>query len=158
MASPVILQSSAQTAPKTIQLLKPGPEVLEPEPIISNFLENFQNMIKRLPGSIPEASEYDKLAIFSGNPAIHDNPSLKGDELWEVVNPLLKEVLGWGMEGDMDDIIRRGKNGLDGLANFVKHFVVKRGVSLGLFEGKLSYLLSKIEEKCVISFKLLRLN
>ena len=82
-------------------MLKPGPE-----PIISSFLENFQNLIKRLPDSTPEASEYDKLALFSGNPAVHDNPALKGDELWEVVNPLLKEALGWGMERDMDDIIR----------------------------------------------------
>jgi hypothetical protein len=120
-----------------------------PEPIITggNFLEKFHNLIQRLPDSIPEASEYDKLAFLSGNPADHDNPNLKGDELWEVVNPLLKEALGWGMEGNMDEIIRRGRNGLDGLENFMKHFVVKRGVSIGLFEGKLSYLLSKVEEK-----------
>jgi hypothetical protein len=129
-------------APTTIPVLKP---VLEP--IISDFLAKFHNLIERLPDSIPEASEYDKLAIFAGNPAAHDNPSLEGDELWEVVNPLLKEALGWAMEGNMDEIIRRGRNGLDGLANFVKHFVVKRGVSIGLFEGKLSYLLSKVEEK-----------
>ena len=143
--SPAIPQASASKR-ATIHAFKPVPE---PTGIItgSDFLEKFHNLINRLPDSIPEASEYDKLALFSGNPAVHDDPSLNGDELWEVVNPLLKEALGWGVEGNMDDIIRRGRNGLDGLANFVKHFVVKRGVSIGLFEGKLSYLLSKVEEK-----------
>jgi hypothetical protein len=51
-----------------------------------------------------------------------------------------------GTEEDMDKVIRRGRKGLDGLANFVKYFVVKRGVSMGLFEGKLAHLMSKLEE------------
>ena len=81
----------------------------------------------------------------------YDDPSLSADELWETsLNGLFKSALGWGMdpmEGNMDDIIRRGQKGLDGLANFVKHFVVKRGVSMGLFEGKLTHLMNKLEEK-----------
>ena len=56
-----------------------------------------------------------------------------------LINPILKDALGWGTEADMDKVIRRGRKGLDGLANFVKHFIVKRGVNMGLFEGKLSY-------------------
>ncbi|KAF9559636.1 hypothetical protein CPC08DRAFT_708665 [Agrocybe pediades] len=39
---------------------------------------------------------------------------------------------------DMHDLICRGKFGLDALINCVKHLVVKRGVSEGPFEGKLS--------------------
>ena len=54
---------------------------------------------------------------------------------------------GWRTEADMDEVIQCGKNGLDGLANFVKHFVVKQGVSMGLFEGKLAHLMSKLEGK-----------
>jgi hypothetical protein len=78
---------SQAPAPKraTIHALKPVPKPI----ITDDFLEKFHNLIQRLPESIPEASEYDKLAFLSGNPADHDNPSLKGDELWEVVNPLL---------------------------------------------------------------------
>ena len=81
----------------------------------------------------------------------YDDPSLSADELWETsLNGLFKSALGWGMdpmEGNMDNIIRRGQKGLDGLANFVKHFVVKRGVSMELFEGKLTHLMNKLEEK-----------
>ena len=66
------------------------------------------------------------------------------------LNGLLKSVLGWVTEGDMDKVIQRGRKGLDGLANFVKHFVVKRGVSIGLFEGKLAHLMSELERKRVL--------
>ena len=50
----------------------------------------------------------------------------------------------------MDKVIRWGRKGLDGLANFVKHFVVKQGVSIGLFEGKLAHLTSELERKQVL--------
>jgi hypothetical protein len=106
-------------------------------------------LIENLPASIPEASDYDSLAVFSGNPADYGNQSLSADELWEeTLNRLFKSALGWGTEGNMDNIIRRGHKGLDGLANFIKYLVVKRGVSMGLFEGKLTHLMNKLEEKC----------
>jgi hypothetical protein len=139
--SPAILPVVA--SPVTVHTLKPAVE-----PVISDFLEKLYNLIEKQPTSIPEASDYDRLAVFAGNPAEYDNPSLSPDELWEeTLNELFKSVLGWGTEGNMDEVIRRGKKGLDGLANFVKHFVIKRGVSMGLFEGKLAHLMSKLEEK-----------
>ena len=36
---------------------------------------------------------------------------------------------------------------VDGLANFVRHFIVKRGVSEGLFEGKLTNLVAALEKR-----------
>ena len=118
-------------------------------PISNDFLQKLHYLIENLLASIPEASDYDCLAVFSGNPTDYDDPNLSADELWEMtLNGLFKSALGWGTEGNMDDIIRRGQKGLDGLANFIKHFVVKRGVSMGLFEGKLTHLMNKLEEKC----------
>lgn len=58
------------------------------------------------------------------------------------LNSVLKSTLGWGIEGNMDNIIRRGKWGLDGLVNFATYFVEERGVSGGLFEGKLTNLVA----------------
>jgi hypothetical protein len=143
-ASPAVLVVPPSKA--TVHSSKTVVERLEP--VVSNVLEKLSNLIENLPASIPEASDYDKLAVFAGNPAEYDNPSLSPDELWEeTLNGLFKSALGWGSEGDMEEVIRRGRKGLDGLANFVKHFVVKRGVSMGLFEGKLAYLMSKLEEK-----------
>ena len=105
-------------------------------------------MIKNLLVSIPEASDYDRLAVFAGNPAEYNNPNLSPDELWEeTLNGLFKSALGWGIEGDMDEVIQHGRKGLDGLMNFVKYFVVKQGISMGLFEGKLAYLISELEGK-----------
>lgn len=115
-----------------------------------------QNTIARdtearpIPDTIPEATEYDKLAVFGGSPRDFDNPDLDVDDLWEeVLNKVLKSALGWGEEENMDDVIRRGRNGMDGLMNFVKYFVVKRGVQMSLFEGKLARLVTTLEKQSI---------
>jgi hypothetical protein len=116
--------------------------------VFSGFLARFQHLIKNLPETIPEASDYDKLAIFSARPSDFDDTSIPSSELWEeVINKVLKLTFGWGMEGNMDEIIRRGRKGLDGLTEFMKYFVVKRGVDEALFEGKLTHLMHALEEK-----------
>jgi hypothetical protein len=120
------------------------------EPVVSqrNLIEKLSELIENLPESIPEASVYDRLAIFAGNPVEYDDISLSPDDLWEAtLNGLFKSALGWGTEVDMDEVIRRGRKGLQGLVNFVKYFVVKRGVSIGLFEGKLAHLMAELEKK-----------
>ena len=119
---------------------------------IGDFLGKLYNLIENLPTSIPEASDYDRLAVFWGNPAEYDNLSLSPDELWEeTLNGLFKSASGYGTEGNMDEVIRCGRKGLDGLANFVKYFVVKRGVSIGLSEEKLEHLMSELEGKQVLN-------
>jgi hypothetical protein len=117
-------------------------------PTFSNFIKKLQNLVKDLPESIPEASEFDRLAVFGGMPMEFDDPALDVDELWETtLNNVLKSTLGWGTEGNMGEVVRRGKWGLDGLVNFAKYFVEERGVSIELFEGKLSNLVKALEEK-----------
>jgi hypothetical protein len=123
-------------------------EELPKSVIFSGFLARFQYLIKNLQKSIPEALDYDKLAIFGARPCNFDNTSILSDELWEeVVNKVLKSTFGWGIEGNMDKFICRGRKGLDGLAEFVKYFVVKQGVDEALFEGKLSYHMHALEKK-----------
>ncbi|KAF8173643.1 hypothetical protein BJ912DRAFT_931873 [Pholiota molesta] len=113
------------------------------------FLEKLHFLIQQLPMSIPEALDSDNLAVLSGHPENIDDPSLDADELWEnVLNQLLKSVFGWGAptEKDLQSVIRRGRKGLDGLYSFVRYFVVKRGVSEALFEGKLDYVIGALEK------------
>jgi len=111
------------------------------------FLQNLYHLIESLPDTVPEALDHDKLAVFEGNPMHFDDPTLDADSLWEtVLNTQLKSVLGWGKEEDLELIIRRGRKGLDGLANFVKYFIVKQGVKEALFEGKLSRLISTLQK------------
>ena len=64
-----------------------------------------------------------------------------------MLNKVLKLALGGGEEENMDDVIQQGRNGLDGLTNFVKFFVVKRRVQMSLFEGKLAWLVTTLEQK-----------
>jgi len=114
----------------------------------NSFIETLRNLVKDLPESAPEASEFDRLAVFGGNPEEFDDPTLDADELWEMtLNGVLKSTLGWGTEGNMDEIIRHGKWGLDGLVKFAAYFVEERGVSEGLFEGKLSNLVMVLKQR-----------
>ena len=154
----LVPQSVMDTSP-TISTTGPGtlePQQLEGksvhlpilEPILSNFIKNLQNLVKDLPESIPEASEFDRLAVFGVSPMEYDDLALDAAELWETrLNNVLKSTLGWGTEGNMDEIIRHGKWGLDGLVNFATYFVEERGVSGDLFEGKLSNLVMALKEK-----------
>lgn len=120
----------------------------ESGPISNNFIKTLRDLVTSLPASVPEASEFDRLAVFGGNPEDFDDPSVDADDLWETtLNNTLKSTLGWGMEGNMDEIIRRGKWGLDGLVNFTTYFVEQRGVSGELFEGKLTNLVTVLKKR-----------
>jgi hypothetical protein len=117
---------------------------------MSPFLEKLTNLAKNLPHTIPEAFDDDKLAEFGGDPAGVDDKTIDSEELWEEeINPRLKRILGWGTEGKMEDLIRRGRKGVDGLAIYVRYCVEERGVNESLFEGKLSHLMSVLEEMYV---------
>ena len=62
--------------------------------------------------------------MLGGNPKEFDDPSLEADELWEAsLNGVLKSTLGWRVEGNMDEIIRHGRWGLDGLVDFAMYFM-----------------------------------
>ena len=80
--------------------------------------------MKSLPHNIPEALQFDTLSVFRGNPKDFNDASLSADDLWETgLNGILKTMLGWGKEGNMDQIMHRGKWGLDGLVDFVAYFI-----------------------------------
>ena len=84
---------------------------------------------------------------FGRNPKEFDDEALDTDELWEMtLNGVLKSMLGWGT-GNMDEIIHCGRWGLDGLVNFAMYFVEQRGMSGGLFEGKLTHLVMALKKR-----------
>ena len=113
----------------------------------SQFVKRLEALVRQIPESIPEASGNDRLAPFGENPRNQDVSDLEGDELWEAsLNRFLKEVLGWGNVDKMEDFVRRGKNGMDGVLEFARYFIEERGVSEGLFEGKFSGLLDSLEK------------
>ena len=117
-------------------------------PISNSFIKMLQELVNNLLESVPEASEFDKLVVFGGNPKEFDDPTLDAEELWEArLNSILKSMLGWGIEGNMDNIIHCGKWGLDGLVNFATYFVEEQGVSGGLFKEKLTNLVMALKKR-----------
>lgn len=71
----------------------PSQPVSEPS---SKFINTLRNLVKDLPDSVPEASEFDKLAVFGRSPKEFDVPTSDADELWETtLNHVLKTMLGW---------------------------------------------------------------
>ena len=143
--SPIIIISIAYggwACPPTL-----APEIQKTE---NEFIKRFEKIVKSLPESVPIGSRNDKLAAFNIEPALLDNPETDAGDLWEVViNGFLKEHLGWGEQVNMGELIRRGEQGMDGVLRFAKYFIEKRGVSVDLFEGKLSHLLGSAESLCV---------
>ncbi|EDR11237.1 uncharacterized protein LACBIDRAFT_324844 [Laccaria bicolor S238N-H82] len=97
-------------------------------PISNSFIKEFQDLVKNLPASVPEASEFERLAVFGGNLKEFDDTSLEADELWEEsLNGVLKSMLDWGTEGNMDEIICCERWGLDSLVDFATYFVEECG-------------------------------
>ena len=136
------ITSTTNVQDKTISLVSQPAS----RPISNSFIKTLQELVKDLPESVPEASEFDslRLAVFGGNPKEFDDPTLNAEELWEAtLNNVLKSMLGWGIEGNLENIIHRGKWGLDGLVNFASYFVEERGVS---GEGKLTYLMTALKK------------
>jgi hypothetical protein len=121
VASPALIHSyifrpqsaTATSSTDTFQrvLLKPQPVS---EPAVNNFIHILQNLVKDLPESIPEASEFDKLAVFRRSPKEFDDPTLDADDLWEAsLNHVLSkspspEVVDVAEETNVDDEDMRG--------------------------------------------------
>jgi hypothetical protein len=108
----------------------------------SPLLQRLHFIHQNLAQDVLEATEDDVLARFSEDPASFDNPEVGSEELWEeVLNPVMKSILGWGDELDTASLVQRGEKGMLGIYRFVKYFTLQRGVDESLFEGKLSKLL-----------------
>jgi hypothetical protein len=99
-------------------------------------------------------NDHDVLAQFSKDPASFDNPDVGSDELWEdVLNLVMKSILGWGNELNAASLVQRGEKRMLGIYRFVKYFTVQQGVDESLFEGKLSKLLDEAETQLAFKSK-----
>ena len=111
------------------------------------LVDSLKQLAKKLRDDIhqraADISKPDPLACFNIDPASFDDKTVSADELWEeVLNSLMKNALGWGTTLDVPSLVETDGQGVMGLARFVEYFVVERGVSEVLFEGKLNHLMS----------------
>jgi hypothetical protein len=73
--------------------------------------------------------------------------NLPNDEVWEVVNPGLDRLLGFGRTlDDIQSIVRRGPLGVHGLHEYLTYLVEEKGVEGGFIEGKINALIGAINE------------
>jgi len=110
------------------------------------LLQRLHFISQNLANDVLEATENDVLALFGEDPASFDSPDINSEDLWEeILNPVMKGILGWGDEVDAASVVRRGERGMSALFRFVRYFILQRGVDERLFEGKLSKLLDAAE-------------
>lgn len=136
-----IIHDSVPPMPST-----PGPTLTSPlvQPCqhALRLISKLRDVARNLPVSIPEGVLTDKMACFSQHWPVPDH----ADEAWEVLDPILNGVLGWGRTADdVAHDIRRGVMGLDGLLAMVEHFVMGYGIRGSLLEGKMDILFKGVQ-------------
>lgn len=91
--------------------------------------------------SVPEADDDDLLARFAVPP-----PVVAKVDAWEVLDPMLNSVAGQDVSVQkVVGLIRRGAKGMDGLLEYVEHFVVEHEIPGALLEGKFMVLTRAME-------------
>ena len=110
------------------------------------IVDRLRQASKRINLNIPIAEEGDEISTYAGrgNAEAHC-AGVSNDEVWEVINPGLDRLLGFGRpRNEIQSIIRRGPNGIDGFCNYLEYLIAEKGLKGGLIEGKVSALIDAI--------------
>ncbi|KAI3998057.1 hypothetical protein K525DRAFT_275669 [Schizophyllum commune Loenen D] len=115
------------------------------------LLNRLRTKIERMPDDIPLSVHGDELYKFVSSDFTVDSPS----EAWEVLDPALNRVFGYGVTTEsVAAIIRRGEYGMLGVVQILEMFVENyEGIEGGLLEGKVQCMIEAIEHACVDEFK-----
>src|SRR5260221_11465270 len=126
----------------------PSPRLSAPDTM--DPLDRARALAKLLPDSVPEAKEGDKIydlgalcpEVFAQT---NCEESMTAD--WEYINPIYNRFLGlqFSVEAVYGEICR-GKNGVDGLLDFLEWFTKYQALEKCLYLGKLA-LLSEAKRK-----------
>ena len=95
---------------------------------------------------IPIAEEGDEISMYAGraNAEAHCI-GVDDEEVWEIINPALDRLLGFGRPmNEIQSIIRRGPKGIDGFCEYLQYLIAEKGLKGGLIEGKVSVLIDAI--------------
>ncbi|KAH9167194.1 hypothetical protein EDB89DRAFT_2126133, partial [Lactarius sanguifluus] len=118
-----------------------------------DLLNKLEAALTRIPDSVPLATSEHQLSIFSANPhscvaSLEQGPEVDLEDDWMVLNSMLKTAFGWGeseMRENTKEMLNRGAHGLDGLIQFLKYFVLQRGLEGAMIETKVNGLLCEID-------------
>ena len=88
---------------------------------------------------------YNRSAVLSVCADIPQN------EVWENVNPGLDRILGFGRsKGEIAAMVHGGREGLQGLYNYLEVLVERGGIVGGLLEGKVTALMTAMAEYVIL--------
>ena len=94
-----------------------------------------------------EDCEGNELSGYSRSAALLLCADVPQDEVWENVNPGLDRILGFGRpQREIVAMIRRSREGLQGLYEYLEVLVEQGGVVAGLLEGKVATLMMAMAE------------
>src|SRR5258708_9013031 len=124
----------------------PSPRLLAPDTM--DPLDRARALAKLLPDLVPEAKEgykiYDLGALC---PKVFAQTNCKESTTadWEYIDPIYNGFLGsqFSVEAVSGEI-RRGKNGVDGLLDFLEWFTKYQALHKCLYQGKLPFLSAPI--------------
>src|SRR5258708_4609250 len=107
-------------------------------------LDRARTLVKLLPDSVPEAKEGDKiyeLGALCPEVFAQTNCEESMAANWEYINPIYNRFLGsqFSVEAVSGEI-HRGKNGVDGLLDFLEWFTKYQALDKCLYQGKLALL------------------
>jgi hypothetical protein len=117
-------------------------------PRAGQLLRDLEAAAKRIPNETSHATQGHRLSIFAVDP--RTCIAEPGEDDWLILNGMLKGAFGWGeteMAAAVPEMLNRGELGLDGLIQFLKFFVVERGLEGALFETKIEALLKELDER-----------
>ena len=95
----------------------------------------------------PVAEEADKISEYAGRAKAeaHCAGISNNDEIWEMINPGLDRLLGFGRSrGEIQSIIWCGPNRINGFSDYLEYLVAEKGLDGALIKGKVSVLIDAI--------------
>ncbi|KAF8218703.1 hypothetical protein L208DRAFT_1348341, partial [Tricholoma matsutake] len=116
----------------------------------SELLSNLCREMNQIPLENPPATGENCLHPFRGDPAasVHQD----ADDWEDLLNPMLKQVFGWGeeeMHNSVKEMMCHGRYGLDGFVTFLDYFVMHWGLKGRMLESKVMAVIRELEARCV---------
>ncbi|KAL1658019.1 hypothetical protein GGF50DRAFT_68089, partial [Schizophyllum commune] len=145
---PVLTAPSTSSAKHMTNLCPPQSPCLAPgRQYARQLLNRLRTKIESMPDTIPLSANGDKLHEFVSGDFTVNSPA----EAWEVLDPALNRIFGYGTTAESAAaIIRRGDYGMSGVVRIMEIFVENyEGIDGALLEGKIQCMVEAIEHACV---------
>ncbi|KAK2463008.1 hypothetical protein APHAL10511_004965 [Amanita phalloides] len=90
----------------------------------------------------------NKLADFIGHPTHLVSLDTPTDDVWELADPILNRVLGFGQsQAELQILVQQNSVSTMGLCQFIEYLLIEKRMSPGLLEGKVKQLVGAIHER-----------